>query len=349
MKIVIFSQMSDASTSEIMSWISYYKGEVIRINLDDPNFDVISIHSNYILLNTSFGIKQLLPSYFYWFRRAKLISTLCLDSSDIKTKQEDYFYSQEDIDALYAVYWWIIDKSKYIANPFTSKPCKLHALRMAKACGFLIPDTIFSSSKKDLLKLLKKHNKVAAKPFTSLILMGEGSCTKSFTNCIEKKDIKKISQRFGGMIFQNYIEKKYELRIFLFGNTLYSMAIFSQNDEKTKLDFRNYNDDRPNRYIPFKLSRKYSQRLIRLAKKMNIDSGSFDILVNTKDDYYFLEVNPIGQFGMVSNPCNYDIEKYIALYLLIHIEKNEERKKILFTLFGNGKAKNDETRWNFKK
>jgi hypothetical protein len=35
-----------------------------------------------------------------------------------------------------------------------------------------------------------------------------------------------------------------------------------------------------------------------------------------KGEYVFLEVNPIGQFGMVSAPCNYNLEKKIAQYLI---------------------------------
>jgi hypothetical protein len=30
----------------------------------------------------------------------------------------------------------------------------------------------------------------------------------------------------------------------------------------------------------------------------------------------FLEVNPVGQFGMVSRPCNYQLERKVAELLL---------------------------------
>ena len=50
---------------------------------------------------------------------------------------------------------------------------------------------------------------------------------------------------------QEYIEKQFEIRVFFFNEMLFSMAIFSQNDMKTKVDFRNYNSERPNRCIPF--------------------------------------------------------------------------------------------------
>lgn len=40
------------------------------------------------------------------------------------------------------------------------------------------------------------------------------------------------------------------------------------------------------------------------------------------NNFYFLEINPVGQFGMVSGPCNYKIEKLIAKYI---IENNANR------------------------
>jgi len=50
-------------------------------------------------------------------------------------------------------------------------------------------------------------------------------------------------------------------------------------------------------------------------KKINLDNGSIDIIVDNNGKYYFLEINPVGQFGMVSIPCNYYLEKKIANYL----------------------------------
>lgn len=46
--------------------------------------------------------------------------------------------------------------------------------------------------------------------------------------------------------------------------------------------------------------------------KLNYSSGSIDLVVDKDDKYIFLEVNPVGQFGMVSYPCNYGLEKIIA-------------------------------------
>jgi D-alanine-D-alanine ligase-like ATP-grasp enzyme len=49
--------------------------------------------------------------------------------------------------------------------------------------------------------------------------------------------------------------------------------------------------------------------------KLDLNCGSIDMIVTPKNEYVFLEVNPVGQFGMVSYPCNYNLEKKIAEYL----------------------------------
>lgn len=49
---------------------------------------------------------------------------------------------------------------------------------------------------------------------------------------------------------------------------------------------------------------------------IDLNSGSIDMLVSKKNEYIFLEVNPIGQFAQVSYPCNYYIQKEIASELI---------------------------------
>ena len=126
---------------------------------------------------------------------------------------------------------------------------------------------------------------------------------------------KSISDTFFPSLVQNYIPKKIELRIFYLEGEFFSMAIFSQKDNKTNIDFRNYNDDKPNRTVPYKIPKDVEQKLDLLMKTLGLNSGSIDMIVTPDNEYVFLEVNPVGQFGMVSYPCNYNLEKRIAEYL----------------------------------
>jgi len=134
----------------------------------------------------------------------------------------------------------------------------------------------------------------------------------SYTRVIDDDDIGEND--FFPSYIQEYIEKKYELRIFFIETEFWAMAIFSQNDDQTKTDFRNYNHSKPNRNIPYVLPKELEEKLIRLSKKTGVNCGSIDMIVTKNDEYIFLEINPIGQFGMVSNPCNYYLHERIALF-----------------------------------
>ena len=93
------------------------------------------------------------------------------------------------------------------------------------------------------------------------------------------------------------------------------MAIFSQEDEQTKVDFRNYNKSKPNRCVPYKLPDYIMKKLDLFMQRMNLDTGSIDMIYTTNKEYVFLEVNPVGQYDMVSVPCNYNLHQKIAKYL----------------------------------
>jgi len=138
----------------------------------------------------------------------------------------------------------------------------------------------------------------------------------TYAELITKNNLDEIPDTFIPSLVQKYIEKKIEIRTFFFMNEIKSMAIFSQNDSKTKVDFRKYNLKKPNRTVPFKLPVEIENKLTDLMKSLDLETGSIDLIMTPINDFYFLEVNPVGQFGMVSQPCNYPLEKRIAEYLL---------------------------------
>jgi glutathione synthase/RimK-type ligase-like ATP-grasp enzyme len=112
------------------------------------------------------------------------------------------------------------------------------------------------------------------------------------------------------------VEKEYELRVFALAGELYAMAIFSQSDPQTRTDFRRYNREKPNRTVPFRLAPETAERIRRLLADLGLETGSLDLLQARDGRELFLEVNPVGQFGMVSKPCNYHLERKVAELLL---------------------------------
>jgi ATP-GRASP peptide maturase of grasp-with-spasm system len=125
---------------------------------------------------------------------------------------------------------------------------------------------------------------------------------------------KKVKNNFYPTFFQEKVEKDFEIRSFYLDNKIWSVAIISQNDDQTKTDFRKYNKTKPNRNICYNLPKEIEEKIDLLMKSLDLNCGSID-LIKSGNDFYFLEINPVGQFLGVSFKCNYNLEKEIAIYL----------------------------------
>lgn len=219
----------------------------------------------------------------------------------------------------------VIDEAKWLNNPFSEENLnKIYVLNKAKDFGIKIPYSRIVSNKIEILKIMKNYPDLIVKPLSECIFLHtENDSFKMLTKKINKKDMKEIPEVFFPSLIQERIDKILEIRAFYFNDKFYSMAIFSQENKKTTEDFRNYDDDTPNRTVPYQLPITVEEKLILLMKFFKFRIGSIDLLLNKNNEYIFLEVNPEGQFGMVSYPCNYYLEKEIALYIQ---KKNDEKK-----------------------
>lgn len=198
---------------------------------------------------------------------------------------------------------------------------KLRELDVAKEIGLNVPITKVCICKKDLLRLKSKYKnkEFVAKFFNvpDLIKYKKEIWRKPYTVKIDFEYLLKIDfDKITPLICQEYINKKFEIRTLYLRNKLYSMAIFSNKNEKTKIDYRNYDFERPNRCVPYKLPLKIERYLETYIEKFSLKMGSFDLIVEPNGKYYFLECNPNGQFGWLSEYCNYGIEEILAKELL---------------------------------
>ncbi|WP_271769939.1 grasp-with-spasm system ATP-grasp peptide maturase [Aquimarina algiphila] len=206
-----------------------------------------------------------------------------------------------------------------LPSPLSVKSDKFSMLRLAKELGLDIPDSLITNSKKELLQFFKKQQQIITKPLYETVYFNDKSYIAFFkTNTITEEVIESLPETFFPSLFQGYVEKDIELRAFYIEEKFYTMAIFSQLDPQTKIDFRNYNDEKPNRNVPYLLPEEIEIKIKRLMKELNLNTGSIDLIKTPDKKYVFLEVNPTGQFGFVSKPCNYYLEDVIAEELIRH-------------------------------
>lgn len=215
----------------------------------------------------------------------------------------------------------------WLGNPFLGNINKIHQLRYARKHGIEIPPTIITSRKSELISFWKEYKDIIIKPLFNVryLDMGNKHFTP-FTQILKEETILELDEFFMPSLIQKKIDKQFEIRSFFIEKDCYSMAIFSQEDEQTTVDFRRYNDVNPNRTIPYQLENALKEKLIKFMGKLNLNTGSIDLIFGNDQKFYFLEVNPVGQFGMTSFPCNYYLEKKIAEFLILKDREYERRK-----------------------
>lgn len=322
MILIISKEKFELSTENVIDWIDYYGEKFIRINGDEYSQKG---NLNIELANSKLKIKykdlEINPEEidFIWYRRwSDRNNYHFFDNPDIGLPIIDKLtnYQTANNNELKSLLVHILEGKKWLSHPSNSSLNKLIVLAEASKLGFRIPDTKICSSKNELLKFFNTYKEIISKDLhNSLTFRDESYFYNSITNKISKNYILKLPKKFTPSLFQNLIKKKYEIRTFYLDNRCYSMAIFSQNDNQTKIDFRNYNDNKPNRYVPYILPKEMELKIIQLMQKLNLNTGSIDLIKDYNGNYIFLEINPVGQFGMVSEPCNYYLEKIIAQYL----------------------------------
>lgn len=305
--ILISSDQYDYTTNDVIDWIVSFERQFTRINKKDQYkilFDGSKIELEFKDQVLNF---ERIEGYFY--RRGKI--GFNQDSGSVKYLHDIRLEHSEIIDQ-YINY--ILENKVSIGKHSNNALNKLIVLQVAKSIGLKIPDSYIFTSKEDAE--ISNQNLITKNHSNSSFFQCDDGVLIAYTAVLDKDTYQKLPDSFSPSLFQKRIKKKYELRIFYLKEKIWSMAIFSQANTATENDYRK-NSENVVRNVPYSLPDEIKEKIITLMNRLNLDTGSIDLIVNTQDEYIFLEINPIGQFGSVSFNCNYNIEKEIA-NILIH-------------------------------
>lgn len=306
--ILIISSDDDVSTQKICKWLDYYKENYILITESNWINDLkivgfnelsISIFINEVEYNFS-EIKNV------WYRKGKLTFF------DRNLIIDDIFISK-NIENEWKVINDYLLKFLKIEDFFNSNINKLEVLNSAYSIGFKIPLSIITSKKRDLLDSFGM-NRIISKPVNQVVFYQDEK--NVYSSLSTEINIDEICDTFPISFFQEYIEKKVEIRVFYFYGEFYSMAIFSQNNKQTEIDYRDYDYSKPNRISNYELPNFIKRKIEKLMMKFSLNIGCVDLILDKKDNFYFLEINPQGQFDIISSVHNFCIEKNIAKQLI---------------------------------
>lgn len=249
--------------------------------------------------NLSFPISE--SDTIWWRRPAGVHLPGSLHPSDRKIAEQEWGILQKSIISISGY------NDCFCANPpgeFHSGSLKAFQLIIARAVGFDIPETIISNDPLEIKSFIKNNPRTIFKTSTPATWVhSDGSHAEFLTELVEWNDELADSIAACPGIYQRYVEKKFEVRSVIFGETIFSFKIDSQEDKNSLLDWRKRPEYTRGIVTPINTPEFVSDRIRGLMKELSLVTGSIDFIVTPNEEWVFLEINPSGQFLWLEYDC----------------------------------------------
>lgn len=317
--ILLLSYSGDTNFDYVIDWLRFYQHPYLRINSDDlleDDFHLSLTPRRLRLRQQEVDLESIGAVWLRHFGNFHL--SRYYKEAETRLRREALEHLSRELTATLRALIVLLDQKHWLTHPSRASVNKLDMLLRAQESGLAIPETHIVNRKQDLLRLLQGGEYITKSTYEPLFLQEERGLYSMYTKEVDATAAEGYGEAFFPSLLQRKVEKAYDLRIFYLDGECYSMAIFSQQAPRTELDSRNMDWTDAPHSVPYALPQECEEGIRRFMTGIGLNCGSLDMVRSTDGRYYFLEVNPTGQFGMVSFPCNYPLYEKIALHLMHH-------------------------------
>ncbi|HRY46452.1 MAG TPA: alpha-L-glutamate ligase [Candidatus Paceibacterota bacterium] len=188
----------------------------------------------------------------------------------------------------------------------TAAQQKVYQLKIATELGLSIPDTLITNDPARAEAFVQRYGagRVICKAFTAT----EAHWRE--TRLVRDDELAHIhSVKYAPVIFQEYIEAIYDLRITVIGPKVFAAAIHSQETEY-KIDCRI--DISHARIEAVDLPPKIIHQIREFMGRLGLVYGAIDMRLRPDGSYVFFEVNPAGQWLFIEGATGQPITECLA-------------------------------------
>jgi glutathione synthase/RimK-type ligase-like ATP-grasp enzyme len=191
-------------------------------------------------------------------------------------------------------------------------------LQVAQSVSLKIPRTLITSSPKEAERFLQENGpeNCVAKCLGIPLVDIRDPRTSVFTAIVGEAGIRFLKDlELAPCIFQEFVQKKYDVRATVVGDELFAAALHTEDIEAARVDWRHV----PYNLIPHTpiiVPEGIARASFALCRRLNLRFAALDFVVSEKDDWYFLEANPAGQWLWIEDLTGLPIARAIAQLLV---------------------------------
>lgn len=319
--LLLFSSKNERFTSLIEDRLK--ESELFKFNLDASSLKetLVSLLDNDVIIEQNGRRISILQISGVWIKRQSVLVTS--DEEQSYCGFADYYNYKLWKDEWNSIIKQLLAHLSYIGIPFFDEANtlllaekKILQLDTARAVGFNTPATIVSNSKPQIIYFLNHHDgEGILKLSTQPTFNKNNEVYFIFANKVSISDFDEMDTTINSpFIIQNYIQKQYEVRYTFVNGEHFVCKIDSQLSDKSKIDFRRY-DFANTPYVAIEAPERIRDMVALFMSKFNLNYGALDFVVDPNNNWFFLEVNPVGQYGWIEHLTGLKITDAILRYL----------------------------------
>ena len=294
--VVIITNPKDPHADAVIHFLNKMEVDVVRFHAGEAHIDsaiVVDAHGGSVRIGSSGRKFSTANLRSCWYRRPNPVD-LHVASFNYPDK---HLVTQETNAVLWGLYGCI--DAVWYSHPYNIRQAawKLYQLRVAAMIGFDIPRYLVSNETAAIKEFLNSYDYMVLKPIderTTAIEIDDQPMSlyvKKFraSDLIQLTRQKPISPCY----LQEYIDKAFDVRITVFGHSVFAVAIHHSANEEV-VDWRVDSLELEHQVI--ECPPAINAMLIAYLKWMGLNFGAFDFSVDKAGHWYFLECNPNGQW-----------------------------------------------------
>ncbi|WP_452597116.1 ATP-grasp domain-containing protein [Pontimicrobium sp. MEBiC01747] len=306
-KVLLISNRYDFSTDFVAVELDKQNIEYIRINRDE--LKDYSIEFNPIIPETvgkyknysfTISVKYLKAIYYRapTFLRDIFQEGLTEDEQLIRTQWTAFVRSL-----------CVFESVKWFNNPadIYKAEIKPYQLYLANKLGIKVPKSIISNKSLNI-----GYEYQAIKSIDTAIVSKGNEEGFVYTEIYKQNEIEEI--KYSSPFFnQQGLVPKIDIRVTVVEENVVAIKISSDN--RIDEDWRRYKNEL--KYTVFELPKNIKKFCIEYTKKLNLNFGAIDLILHN-DEYYFIEINPTGEWSWLQQNTGFKFDS-----LIVNSLKNE--------------------------
>lgn len=308
--ILLATNKRDITTDFIVLELRHRGIEFVRLNTEDLAAAIVSYRPNeggawrFMFGEREFSLSGVTAGYY---RRPHAPDP---PGNVVDPAVRDY--CTEEWSAVLRSLWNALE-GRWLNSPFSILRAedKPRQLTLAHELGFNVPETLITNDYDQASTFVDGLN-VIGKPLRKALIergeTGEVLFTSRLDN-LAPEDRNAVA--LAPIILQREVRKQCDIRATVVGDVVFAAGIYSQDQEETKVDWRK-GSRLDLRHEIVELPTKIREQCVGLARRLNLSFGAVDLILDKEGRYWFLEINPNGQWAWIERRTGLPISSAIV-------------------------------------